>query len=41
MGVKYRIRLFEKKVLKGLFGSEREEVREGRRKPCNEDLHGF
>jgi hypothetical protein len=37
----HRLRVFENRVLKRIFGPKRVEVTEGWRKLHNEELHGF
>jgi hypothetical protein len=37
----HRLRVFENRVLRRIFGPKRDEMMEGRRKPHNEELHGF
>jgi hypothetical protein len=34
-----RLRVFEDKLLRRIFGPKRDEVTEDRRKPCNQELH--
>jgi hypothetical protein len=38
---KYRLRVFENRVLKGIFGPKKDEVTEGWRKLHNEELHNL
>jgi hypothetical protein len=37
----HRLRVFENRVLRRIFGPERDEVTGGRRKLHNEELHGL
>jgi hypothetical protein len=37
----HRLRVFENKVLRRIFGPRRDEVRGGWRNPHNEELHGL
>jgi hypothetical protein len=37
----HRLRVFENRVLRRIFGPKREEVTGGWRKPHNEELHGL
>jgi hypothetical protein len=37
----HRLRVFENRVLRRIFGSKREEVIGGWRKLCNEELHNL
>jgi hypothetical protein len=37
----HRLRVFENRVLRGIFGPKRDEVIEGWRKLHNEELHNF
>jgi hypothetical protein len=37
----YRLRTFEKRVLRGIFGPKRNEVTGGERKLSNEKFHNF
>jgi hypothetical protein len=38
---KYRLRVFENKLLRRIFGPKRDEVTGGLKNPHNEDLHDF
>jgi hypothetical protein len=38
---KYRLRVFEKRLLRGISGPKRNEATRGRRKLHNEELHNF
>jgi hypothetical protein len=37
----HRLRVFENRVLRRIFGQKRDEVTGGWRKPHNEELHGM
>jgi hypothetical protein len=37
----HRLRVFENRVLRRIFGPKRDEVTGGRGKPHNEELHNF
>jgi hypothetical protein len=41
MGVKQRVRVFENRVLRIIFGPKRDEVTRGWRKLHNEELHNL